>query len=125
MPGLMRSISIAAFAIVCTIATLVAAWVPADSQTPLATGDRLVLVTLDGSRIQEMFGGLDVEILRSTLPKGAPVESDPTYRRFYAGTPEARRRKLMPFFWDVLMARHGSIAGNPRLKSTVTLTNSH
>jgi hypothetical protein len=125
MPGLMRSISIAALAAACTIATVVAALVPPGSQTPLATGDRLVLVTLDGSRIEEMFGGLDVEILRSTLPKGAPVESDPTYRRFYAGSPEARRRNLMPFFWDVLMTRHGSIAGNRRLKSTVTLTNSH
>ena len=121
----MRSVFIAALAVVCTIAILVAAWVPADNQTPLATDERLVLVTLDGSRIQEMFGGLDAEILRSTLPKGAPVESDPTYRRFYADTPEARRRKLMPFFWDVLMTQHGSIAGNQRLKSTVTLTNSH
>jgi hypothetical protein len=121
----MRSVVVAAFALVCTIATLMAAWVPADSQTPLATGERLILVTLDGSRIQEMFGGLDVEVLRSTLPKGAAVESDPTYRRFYASTPEARRRKLMPFFWDVLMTRYGSIAGDRRLKSTVTLTNSH
>ena len=38
MPALMRSVFVAAFALVCTIATLVAAWVPADSQTPL--GDR-------------------------------------------------------------------------------------
>jgi hypothetical protein len=125
MTGRMRASLIALFAGVCGTVALLAAWTPADSQTASVIGERLVLVTLDGSRIQEMFGGIDVEILRSTLPKGAAVESDPTYRRFHADTPEARRRKLMPFFWDVLMTRHGSIAGNPRQKSAVTLTNAH
>jgi hypothetical protein len=31
----------------------------------------------------------------------------------------------MPFFWGELMERYGSIAGNPQLKSSVTLTNTH
>ena len=121
----MRSVLLATFAVFFAVAELFMAWTPADSQATPATGDRLILVTLDGSRVQEMFGGLDVEILRSTLPAGTVVESDATYRRFHAETPDARRRKLMPFFWDVLMTRHGSIAGNPRLKSVVTLANSH
>jgi hypothetical protein len=113
------------FAQIFTVVVLFGAWAPADTQIPAVTSDRLVLVTLDGSRVQEVFGGLDVETLRSTLAKNASVESDRTYRRFYADTPEARRRKLMPFFWDVLMTRHGSIAGNQRLRSAVTLTNRH
>ena len=108
-----------------TAATALVAWMPAQRQTPLASGDRLILVTLDGARTQEIFGGLDLDVLRSTLPKGTAVASDPIYRRFHADTPEARRRKLMPFFWDVLMTRHGSIAGNRRLNSLVTLTNQH
>ena len=121
----MRSALLSVLAMVIAVAVLVGAWAPADVQTPAATGDRLVLVTLDGARVQEIFGGMDAEILRSTVPKEASLESNATYRRFYADTPEARRRQLMPFFWDVLMTRHGSIAGNPRLRSAVTVMNRH
>jgi hypothetical protein len=95
------------------------------AQPSTSSTDSVILVTLDGARIEEMFGGLDVEVLRSTLAKDAPLESDATYKRFFADTPEARRAKLMPFFWGELMARHGSVAGNVRLKSSVTLTNTH
>jgi hypothetical protein len=108
-----------------TLATLVAWRTPAAPQTPPATDDRLVFVTLDGARIQEVFGGLDVDVLRSTLPKDAQLDSNPTYRRFYRDTPDARRRQLMPFFWNVLMTHHGSIAGNRQLNSAVSLTNRH
>jgi hypothetical protein len=68
---------------------------------------------------------LDADILRSTLAKDAKLESHPSYKRFHADTPEARRERLLPFFWRELMAAHGSIAGNVRLKSSVTLTNAH
>lgn len=90
-----------------------------------APGDRVILITLDGARIQEMFGGLDVDVLQSTLTPDQRARDEPIHRRFWADTPEARRLKLMPFFWGTLMARHGSIAGNPRAGSTVTLTNAY
>jgi hypothetical protein len=95
------------------------------SGTPRMDGDRVVLVTLDGARTQEMFGGLDVDVLKSTLRGGQTLESHRTYQRFWAPTPEERRRKLMPFFWGALMTRHGSIAGNRALGSTVSLGNRH
>jgi len=88
-------------------------------------GDRVILITLDGARVQEMFGGLDVDILRATIKPDQKAQDQPVYRRFWAETPEARRLKLMPFFWGTLMAGHGSIAGNPRASSSVTLTNKH
>ena len=81
-----------------------------DSSQAQAPDDRVVLITLDGARTEEMFGGLDLEILKSTLKEGSSLESDPTYKRFWASDPHERRRKLMPFFWDTLMADHGSIA---------------
>src|SRR5688572_9391553 len=90
-----------------------------------ASRDNVILITLDGVRAAEIFGGLDVEILRSTLAKDAKLEDQPAYKRFYAATAQERREKLMPFFWRELMARHGSIAGNAALQSTVTLTNTH
>ena len=83
---------------------------------PAAARDKLILITLDGVRAAEMFGGLDAEILRSTLAKDARLEDSPTFKRFNAATAAERREKLMPFFWKELMAKHGSIAGNKALE---------
>ncbi|HMB81184.1 MAG TPA: hypothetical protein VKI43_13995, partial [Vicinamibacterales bacterium] len=85
----------------------------------------VVLVTLDGARIEELFGGLDAEIVRSQLTRGQRLEEQPIYKRFWAPTPEERRAKLMPFFWGTLMRDLGSIAGNPARGSRVHLTNAH
>jgi hypothetical protein len=92
-----------------------------------AQSDRhaVVLVTLDGARTEEMFGGLDLDVLKSTLRENQRPEDQAAYKRFWAATPDARREKLMPFFWGTLMRQHGSIAGNVRLGSQVTLTNRH
>lgn len=83
----------------------------------------VVLVTLDGVRTQEIFGGLDVDLLRSRLGKGKPLADDPLYLRYGAGTPQARREKLMPFLWGTLLREHGSIAGNAALGSRVQVGN--
>lgn len=107
----------------CAIALLCLAW--STETTTAQRGRAVVLVTLDGARTEEMFGGLDVEVLRSTLGKNQRLEDDAVYKRFWAPTPEERREKLMPFFWGTLMKQHGSIAGNRRLKSVVTLANTH
>lgn len=88
-------------------------------------GKNVILITLDGARSEEMFGGLDLDALRSTLPKDRRAEDTPVYKRFWADTPQARREKLMPFFWGTLMRHHGSIAGNAALGSRVRLTNRH
>jgi hypothetical protein len=87
--------------------------------------DRVVLVTLDGARTEEIFGGLDLAVLKSTLSDKQTPEAQPAYKRFWAGTPEARREKLMPFFWGTLMRDHGSVAGNRAVGSEVRLTNRH
>ena len=91
------------------------------AQSPLA----VILVTLDGARIEEVFGGLDVSIVQSQLKEGQRLEDQAIYKRYWAATPEARREKLMPFFWGTLMRAHGSIAGNPARGSRVHLTNHH
>ena len=54
--------------------------------------ENVVLVTLDGARWQEMFGGIDLDILRSTSGD-TPVEKTETYQRFWAPTPAERRAK--------------------------------
>jgi hypothetical protein len=84
--------------------------------------ENLILITLDGVRYQELFGGLDLDILKATVKDGKP-EDTKTYKRFWADTPKERREKLMPFFWGEWMQRHGSVAGNPQKGSSVRLAN--
>ena len=83
----------------------------------------VVLVTLDGVRTEEIFGGLDVEVLRSTIGEAGDPTDTEAYRKYWAATPEERRALLMPFFWGQLMRTQGSIAGNQALGSRVLLTN--
>ena len=85
----------------------------------------VILITLDGARTEEIFGGLDLDVFKSTLREKQRIEDQPAYKRFWADTAAARREKLMPFFWGTLMREHGSIAGNKALGSSVTLTNTH
>jgi hypothetical protein len=107
------------------MAVVVAMGAPGHGQSGPAVADNVILITLDGARIDEMFGGMQLGILQSTLAEGQKAEDSPTYRRFWSDSPEGRREKLMPFFWKTLMAEHGSIAGNPVLGSAVRLSNTH
>ncbi|MFA5910412.1 MAG: hypothetical protein WC815_16640 [Vicinamibacterales bacterium] len=91
------------------------------AQSPQA----IVLVTLDGARTEEMFGGFDAEIVKAGLKPNQRLEDQPLYKRFWAATAEERRARLMPFFWGTLMRDHGSVAGNPAKGSRVHLTNGH
>lgn len=112
----------------CAIAlalSLVVGTVTSHTQVPQAPSDNVILITFDGARIEEMFGGIQTEVLESTLRQGQKVQDSASYRRFWADSPQARREKLMPFFWQTLMATHGSIAGNPAVGSSVRLTNRH
>ena len=84
--------------------------------------ENVILITLDGARIQEIFGGFDGELFKK-IKKDA--EKQTVYKTFWAETAEVRREKLMPFFWQTLMKNHGSIAGNRSLKSEVKTTNNH
>ena len=110
--------------IICAIGLVVAAAISAQPSLP-APSHAVVLVTLDGARFQEVFGGMDHEVAVSQLRRGEKLADNPLYRRYWAETPEARREKLMPFFWGTLMREHGSIAGNPARGSRVHLSNGH
>lgn len=83
-----------------------------------------VLITLDGARTEEIFGGLDAVALASTAKDGA-IEATRPYQQYWAATPQARREKVLPFFWQTLMLDRGSIAGNRALGSRFGVTNHH
>ena len=86
--------------------------------------ENIILITLDGVRTEEMFGGLDLAVIKASTKKGR-VEDTALYKTYWAATPEEGRAKVMPFFWNVLMKQHGSIAGDRSKGSTVQITNSH
>src|SRR5687768_1677035 len=77
---------------------------------------RLILVTIDGTRWQEVFRGAD-EAMWPTKGTSGPLP--------YRGTSaEERRRALMPFLWDMVVAR-GQIFGDADAGSVFNVQNPH
>jgi len=81
----------------------------------------VILVTLDGVRVQEVFGGLDETI---AAHDAVQVYSEiATGRERYGGaTAEARREALLPNFWRTLAPR-GVVFGNPSHGNHVKVQN--
>jgi hypothetical protein len=90
--------------------------------SPLTSPRHIVLVTLDGVRTEEIFGGLDAVALASTTKDGT-IAGTGAYRKYYAETPDARRARVMPFIWQTLLRNSGSIAGNRARGSRFGVTN--
>lgn len=67
---------------------------------------RVVLITVDGYRWQELFGGAD-----STLLNSKEFGSEKLRSEYWRPTPEERRSRLMPFVWSKI-ARDGVMLGN-------------
>jgi hypothetical protein len=79
----------------------------ATAQRPAA--ENLIVITLDGLRWQEVFGGLDSVLARDkAFNQGDEQE---IMEKYWAPDPETRRRKLMPFLWSVI-EQEGRIYGN-------------
>ncbi|MEZ6117985.1 MAG: alkaline phosphatase family protein [Pirellulaceae bacterium] len=87
-----------------------------------AVAERLLLVTLDGLRWQELFTGADARLM--TKDGGNVNDEDALRNRFFRDSPEERRIALMPFFWNS-MAAQGQVFGDPDHDSSVTVTNGH
>lgn len=90
----------------------------APGQEPRALN--VLVVTMDGLRWQEVFGGLQADLL--TKAGGGVGEAAPVTSRFGGATPAERRAKLMPFFWGVI-ATQGQVFGDPSRNSRARVTN--
>jgi hypothetical protein len=77
---------------------------------------RLILVTLDGTRWQEVFRGAD--------PSLWPDDHKTPPLPYGGGSPAERRRALMPFLWDTMAAR-GQIFGDADAGSNFHVQNPH
>jgi Type I phosphodiesterase / nucleotide pyrophosphatase len=79
----------------------------------------ILLITTDGLRWQEVFGGADPKF----MTKENGVENVGLLTEEFGGaTPEVRRKALMPFLWTV-MAQNGQLYGNATAGSEAKVTN--
>ena len=80
---------------------------------------KVILITLDGLRWQELFGGA----VDSMLDNGAlNKHGESITKMFGASTKEEAREKLMPFFWSTVV-QHGQLYGNRWHDNKVSCTN--
>jgi len=101
-----------------TLAVL-ALLVAAGTAAPPPAVKNVIVITMDGMRWQELFGGAE----RTMLGKDEKeITESSAYKRFWKDTPEKRRAALMPFFWTVV-AEQGQVFGDPARGSLSRLTN--
>ena len=82
--------------------------------------ENLLIVTTDGFRWQEAFGGMDSTI--AEMPAFNQGKKKTIYARYGAATPQERRKKLLPFIWST-MATKGQLWGNRQFNNKVDNAN--
>jgi hypothetical protein len=80
----------------------------------------ILLVTTDGFRWQELFGGADSDLMNRK--DGGVLDLDALERQFVRTGREERRKALMPFLWNVI-AKEGQVFGDPPMGTEVKVTN--
>lgn len=80
--------------------------------------EHVVVITFDGLRWQEVFGGADKKLIRSEKYSKQP---EALKAQYWHSSYKKRRELLMPFFWSTL-ASQGELIGNRRKDSKMKLT---
>jgi hypothetical protein len=70
--------------------------------------ENLVIITLDGFRWQEVFGGADSVLIDDSTYVRDTASSK---KMFWSASSEERRKKLLPFFWNTIRSQ-GQLYGN-------------
>ena len=82
---------------------------------------RLVIITFDGLRWQELFSGADEALVGNQRYVSNPGELK---KKYWRATPEERRQVLMPFTWDYIV-KNGYLVGNRTKGSQMQVANRH
>src|SRR5690242_16870126 len=82
--------------------------------------ENLFLITVDGFRWQEVFGGAEESLINAE--NGGVVSTNRVRAAFLRKTPEKCREALLPFVWSEI-AHHGQIFGNRNKGSLAQVTN--
>ncbi|MFC4262929.1 alkaline phosphatase family protein [Ferruginibacter yonginensis] len=89
------------------------------ANTTTDSSTNIFIITLDGFRWQELFGGADDAILQNNH---FTTDIDLMESMYGGSTAEEKRKKLMPFMWQVL-AKKGQLYGNRRYDNNVNVAN--
>ncbi len=81
--------------------------------------ENLIIITFDGMRWQEVFGGVDSVLMDDSV---FTRDRKGIKEKFWAHTPEERRKKLFPFLWTTI-AEGGQLYGNRRYQNAVNNAN--
>ncbi len=81
--------------------------------------ENVVIVTLDGMRWQEVFGGVDAALMAD---KRYTSDSAGMAAQFWSNDVAERRKKLFPFFWTTI-ATQGQLYGNRNMGCYVNVAN--
>lgn len=94
---------------------------PATAQPSKAPrAENIIIVTLDGFRWQELFGGADESLLNKEA--GGVRDALDLKKRFWRPSAQERRVALMPFFWSTI-AKEGQIFGDQSRQAPARATN--
>lgn len=81
--------------------------------------ENLVVLTLDGMRWQEIFGGIDSSLMNNPVYS---KDKEGLKSRFWSDEQRERREKLFPFFWTTIAAK-GQLYGNRNIGNYVNVAN--
>ena len=84
------------------------------------TAENIIIITTDGFRWQEVFGGMDSAIANNK--KYNQDDSAAIFKKYWAADPIERRKKIMPFLWSII-EKNGQIYGNRNLGNKINNAN--
>jgi hypothetical protein len=89
------------------------------SPTSLSIAGNIFIITIDGFRWQEIFTGADSLLIAD---KEFTPDADFIKLLYWGNTINERRKKLMPFFWNILAVK-GQLYGNRNFNNNVNTAN--
>jgi len=84
-----------------------------------STSQNIFIITTDGFRWQEVFKGADLDLIGN---ENFVKDTSLIRQQFWSDDLQERRKKLMPFFWNVI-AEKGMLAGNREYGNEVNVSN--
>ncbi|MFO1477757.1 MAG: alkaline phosphatase family protein [Verrucomicrobiota bacterium] len=103
----------------CVLAVFASGALAGPASGPAHRTENVFFISVDGFRWQEVFTGAEEALM--TRDNGV-WDTNRLRSAFWAATPEARRRALLPFLWEVVASR-GQIYGNGNQGSVDVVTN--
>jgi hypothetical protein len=90
------------------------------TQTFAQKTENVLIITTDGFRWQEVFGGMDIQIAQDS--RFNQDDSAEIFQKYWSEDATGRRRKLLPFFWNTIAVK-GQLYGNRLLGNKVNVSN--